>query len=63
MAQRNSGSGADELKSQLNIVDVVGRVVPLIREFVLFTVKRPRLLLCQIRSRYSPVLAAARQAM
>ena len=31
MAQRNSGSGADELKSQLNIVDVVGRVVPLKR--------------------------------
>lgn len=31
MAQRNSGSGADELKSQLNIVDVIGRVVPLKR--------------------------------
>ena len=31
MAQRNSGSVADELKSQLNIVDVVGRVVPLKR--------------------------------
>ena len=31
MAQRVSGNGADDLKSQLNIVDVIGRVVPLKR--------------------------------
>ena len=31
MAQRNSNSGIDDLKSQLNIVDVIGRVVPLKR--------------------------------
>ena len=31
MVQRLSGTGADDLKSQLNIVDVIGRVVPLKR--------------------------------
>ena len=31
MAQRLAGNGADDLKSQLNIVDVIGRVVPLKR--------------------------------
>ncbi len=31
MAQRATGTGVDDLKSQLNIVDVIGRVVPLKR--------------------------------
>ena len=31
MIQRNSGSGVEDLKSQLNISDVIGRVVPLKR--------------------------------
>ncbi len=31
MVQRTSGSGVEDLKSQLNIVDVIGRVVPLKR--------------------------------
>ena len=31
MAQKSSGAGVEDLKSQLNIVDVIGRVVPLKR--------------------------------
>ena len=64
MSTRNQVNIVDEIKSRCNIVDVIGRVVPLkkrevtIRAFVRSTMKRHLLLLFRKLNRYSLVSGA-----
>ena len=69
MSSRNQTNIVDEIKSRCNIVDVIGRIVPLkkpeaiTREFARFTMKRRLLLLYRKQSRSSHASAAAQQEM